>query len=73
MFGSATKCSYDAYQFMVEPPQRPSAGAMGIDTPEVFRKKHFFPESGYLKKKPKPTAPSHIAYNPLHVGASLGY
>ena len=25
----STKCSYDAYQSMVEPPQRPSAGAMG--------------------------------------------
>ena len=25
----STKCSYDAHQSMVEPPQRPSAGAMG--------------------------------------------
>ena len=30
---------------MVEPPQRPSAGA----SPEVFRKKHLFPERGYYK------------------------
>ena len=33
------KCSYDADQSMVEPPQRASAGAM-----EVLRKKHLFPK-----------------------------
>ena len=36
---------------MVEPPKRPSAGAMGRASSEVLRKKHLFPERGYSTKK----------------------
>ena len=35
-----SKCSYDAYQPMVKPPQRPSAGERG----QVFCKKHLLTE-----------------------------
>ena len=49
LFPSATKCSYDAYQFMVEPPQRPFAGEWGIT--RGVAQETSLSRKGLLKKK----------------------
>ena len=58
---SASQCSYDAYQSMVEPPQRPSAGAMGHH-PRCFARNIYSLQGAMKKRKKKGKPPSAGIY-----------